>query len=92
MNRKSLRALVVLNVVLLVALVVVGLTPQPAQGQFARAEYIMVSGRVTGRAQQAAVYLINLQTAQIAAIMFNSANNQLEAIAPPVALMPEIGG
>ena len=80
MNRKTLRALLTLNVVLLVALVLVGLTPQPAQGQFARSEYIMVAGRVVGRDQQAAVYILDLATAKIAAVMYNSSSDKFEEI------------
>ena len=49
MNKQSLGALVALNIVLLVALVMVSVAPEPAYGQLRRAEYIMVSGNVTGR-------------------------------------------
>lgn len=80
MNRKTFRALAALNVVLLVALVLVGISPEPAQGQFARSEYIMVSGAVVGRESQDAIYIVNLATAQIAAVLFNSSNNTLELI------------
>lgn len=87
MNRRTLRALLTLNVVLLVALVLVGLTPAPAQGQFGRSEYIMVSGLVVGRKQQAAVYIIDLANAQIAAVMYNSSNDSFETI-DTVSLRP----
>ncbi len=81
MNRKTLRALLALNVVLLVALVLVGFTPQPAQGQFAsRSEYIMVAGKVVGRKQQSAVYILDLATARIAAVMYNSSSDKFEEI------------
>ena len=80
MNRRTLRALLALNVVLLVALVLVGLTPAPAQGQFSRPEYVMVSGRVVGRNQQAAVYILDLANARIAAVMYNSSNDRFEEI------------
>ena len=81
MNRRTLRALLALNVVLLVALVLVGLTPSEAQAQRgARAEYIMVSGRVTGRDQQSAVYILDLANARIAAVMYNSSNDKFEEI------------
>lgn len=80
MNRGTLRALLALNVVLLVALVLVGLTPAPAQGQLGRSEYLMVSGLVVGRKQQAAVYILDLANNQIAAVMYNSSNDSFEEI------------
>ena len=80
MDRRTLRALVALNAVLLVALVLIGLTPAPAQGQYSRAEYIMVAGKVVGRSQQSAVYILDLSSAQIAAVMYNSSNDKFEEI------------
>ena len=75
MNKRSLGALVALNLVLLVALAVVTISPQPAEAQVGlrQSEYIMVSGVVRGRAQQAVVYIIDLSTGQMAAI-FHDAN------------------
>jgi hypothetical protein len=82
MNRKTLRALLALNVVLLVALVLVGLTPTPAQGQgqFGRSQYSMVAGLTAGRKQQAVIYIFDLANARIAAVMYNSANDTYEKI------------
>jgi hypothetical protein len=80
MNIKTLRALIALNVALLVGLLVTVMTPQPAAAQLSRAEYIMVSGAVTGRTQQNAVYVVDLSTARIVAMMFNGSNNQLEIV------------
>ncbi len=88
MNRRTLRALVALNVVLLVALGLIGLTPAPAQGQYSRAEYIMVSGKTVGRKQQSAVYILDLATAQIAAVMYNSSNDKFEEI-DRISLRPQ---
>lgn len=82
MNARSLAALILLNVVLLAGLVVTVFSPQPAAAQFAGgSQYLMIAGDVTGREQQAAVYIINLQTSQMAAVMFNTANNNLEVVA-----------
>jgi hypothetical protein len=81
MNRKTLRALAVLNIVLLIGLAVVGLTPTPAQAQLARAEYLMVSGEVVGRNQQAIVYIVDLASNRIAAVIFNSSNNKFQVVA-----------
>lgn len=80
MNLKTLRALIAFNVVLLLSLVMVTLTPAPAQGQFAGAEFIMVSGQTAGRAQQNVVYIINLNTAQMAAVIYNSADNSFTVV------------
>ena len=82
MNRRTLRALLALNVGLRVALLLVGLAPAPAQGQgqFARNQYIMVSGRIAERDQQAAVYILDLNSATIAAVMYNSSNDTFEKI------------
>jgi len=75
MNKRSLGALVALNIVLLVALAVVSISPQPANAQVGlrQSEFIMVSGIVRGRQQQAVVYIIDLSTGQMVAI-FHDAN------------------
>ncbi len=80
MNIKTLRALIALNVALLVGLLVTVMTPRPAMAQLSRAEYIMVAGAVTGRTQQNAVYVVDLSSARIVAMMFNGSNNQLEIV------------
>jgi hypothetical protein len=80
MNAKTLRALIALNVALLVGLLLTVMTPRPAMAQLARAEYIMVAGAVTGRTQQNAVYVVDLSSARIVAFMFNGSNKQLEIV------------
>jgi len=80
MNKRSLKALIVLNAVLLVALAVSVFAPAPqeAYAQFGgRADYLMIAGETTGRPQQATVYIINLRTAQMVSVIFNSDNNSL---------------
>ncbi len=82
MNRKTLGALIALNAVLLAGLAAVCLTPKPAQAQgFAGSSYLMIAGDVTGREQQAAIYVIDVNTGQILSLMFNGSTNQWEAIA-----------
>ena len=81
MNQRSLAALIALNVVLLAALVVTVFSPQPAQAQFGgSSQYLMISGEVAGRTNQSGVYIINLQTSRMIAVLFNSSNNKLEYI------------
>ena len=89
MNRKSLQTLVAVNLVLLLALVFVTLAPTPAKAQFAGAQYIMVAGPTAGRAQQDVVYIIELQTARMIAMFYNSANDKIDVIAG-VNLMDDI--
>jgi hypothetical protein len=83
MNKRSLGALVALNIVLLVALALVSFSPQPAKAQVGlrQSEYIMVSGVVRGRTQQAVVYIIDLSTGQMAAIFHNADTGKSSIIA-----------
>lgn len=80
MNKRTLGALIALNVVLLVAIFVTALTPQPAKAQvgLGKAQYLMVSGDVTGRAQQAAVYVIEVNSSNMVAVFFNGSNGKIE--------------
>ncbi len=81
MNRRSLGALIALNLVLVIALAMVSLTAQPAAAQFGGgSDYIMISGRVTGRQSQNVVYVVETNSARMIALFFNSANNQLSVI------------
>jgi hypothetical protein len=85
-NVRSLGALITLNVVLLVALVLVALTDTPpvrAQGLGrGLTQYTMISGRSrTGREDVAVVYIIELNTSRVAALMFDSRTNQMEIVA-----------
>ena len=82
MNRKSLGALVALNAVLLIALIMVAMLPaRPAQAQFGGNAFVMIAGEVTGQARFNCVYITELQSAKMVAVMFNSANDKLEVIA-----------
>lgn len=83
MNRKSLPALVALNVVLLIALVLVTLMPAPAAAQLGgtRAAYVMIAGAAKAETQRNVVYLIELNSSRMIALTFNSANDRLEVIA-----------
>jgi hypothetical protein len=52
------------------------------QAQFgAGGQYLMIAGDVTGRDSQAAVYVIEMQSGRVAAVMFNASNNTLEFVA-----------
>jgi hypothetical protein len=81
MNTRSLGALIALNQALLATLVVVGLAPQPASAQpLAGRLYIMVAGDMTGRKDVAAIYIIEMNTARVAAINFNTNDYTLNVI------------
>jgi len=73
--------LIVLNAVLLAALSVSVLSPPPAQAQgFAASTYTMIAGTPTGRQSQDVVYIIDLNTSKMAAVIFNSANGKWAAL------------
>jgi len=79
-NRRSLAALVLINAVLLSALAVTTLTP-PAHAQFGGAgSFMMIAGQPRGRDNQNVIYIIDQQTSQMVAMMFNSSNNKFEYI------------
>ena len=82
MNKRSLSTLIVLNVVLLVALLLVALSPRPAEAQLrGRSEYAMISGRVTGLQSKDMIYVVDLNSGWLAALVYESANDRLIPIA-----------
>ncbi len=82
MTERSLAVLILVNLVLLAGLVVVMSSPEPASAQFgASNQYLMISGAVTGRSNQDCVYIIDLQTSQMVATLFNSSNEKMDYIA-----------
>jgi hypothetical protein len=83
MNRKSLGALVALNVVLLMALVVVSLTPSRTQAQLggAAGQYVMLAGEAVGQRNMNAIYITELTSARMVVVMFNGGNEKLDVIA-----------
>ncbi|MCX5658286.1 MAG: hypothetical protein NTW19_01020 [Planctomycetota bacterium] len=90
MNRQTLGALVALNLVLVLALAIVGFTPQPAAAQnFVRPQYMMIAGEVPGRVE-ATIYVIELASSRVAAIIFRSSDNRFEVLAQPQPMMPDM--
>jgi len=83
MNRKSLGALVALNAVLLMALVIVSLTPARTHAQLggAAGNYVMLAGEVTGQKTMNAIYITELTSARMVVVMYNGGNEKLEVIA-----------
>jgi len=82
MNKQTLVSLVVINAVLLLGVAITSFTPDQAEAQFGEPsdQYLMISGEATGRGSQDAIYLIDLSSSRIAAVMFNSTNNRLELV------------
>ena len=80
MNKRSLGALVALNLALLGSVVALALTPpQAAQAQVLQPrQYMMVAGRTRQRDNQDIVYIIELNSARIAALIYNGNNDQWE--------------
>ena len=82
MNKRSLGALIVLNLVLVVAIAVVSLSPQPAAAQLGGInDYVMIAGQVSDRNNQNVVYIVQTNTQRMIAVIFNSSNNTFDVIA-----------
>ena len=81
MNKRSIPALIALNVVLLLALALVSLAPAPANAQgFASARYLMVSGPTTGGSQQDIIYIIELNSTKVVAAVYNGSDDSWSLI------------
>ncbi len=82
MNAKTLRWLVVLNVVLVVGLVLLGYTPHPVSAQLGgRGEYVILSGDATGlRKERDVIYIVDVRQQRLAALTFDTRNGKLEQI------------
>ena len=79
MTHRSLAVLIVLNTVLLAALGLTVLTPRTAEAQLgASSSYTMISGAVTGRSAQAAVYVFDLQSSKVVPIFYNASSDKFE--------------
>jgi hypothetical protein len=78
MKRKSLAGLVVLNVVLLLVLGVLCLTPQPASAQLGagRGDYFMVSGQSLGN-QASTLYIIDVVSGRLVAVTYDKQKRAL---------------
>lgn len=85
MTQRSLASLIAVNVVLLAALVMVVLgTPEPASAQFgAGGKYLMIAGKSNERRNQAAVYIIDVNSAKVMSVIVNTSErrNPIEVVA-----------
>lgn len=82
MSKKSLPALIVLNIALLVMLGVTMLLPSNVEAQLGGGgnEYLMISGAVRGRTSQDVVYIIETTSARMVAVTYRSANEDFEIV------------
>jgi len=83
MKKDSLGALIALNIALLVALLLVFVLPVgevEGQARRGRGDYGMIAGEVVGRENQSAIYIAELKSFQLAAIMFDSRSNRIDLI------------
>ena len=85
MKKDPLGALIALNTVLMLALLLVLLLPGPsAEAQRrgrGRGDYAMVAGQVTGRSDQSAIYLLELNSNRMMALIYDSRGNRLQILA-----------
>ncbi|MEM8783381.1 MAG: hypothetical protein AAGE65_11075 [Planctomycetota bacterium] len=79
MTAKSLAFLIALNAVLLVGLFVLPGGQKTAEAQFGGGtNFTLIAGDVTGRTNQAAIYVIDLQSSRVAPMFFNGSSNEFE--------------
>lgn len=79
MTARSLAFLIVLNVALLAALFVLPSGQREAEAQFGGGRsYTLIAGDVTGRGNQAAVYVVDLNNGVVIPVFFNGSNNEFE--------------
>ncbi|MBI1372684.1 MAG: hypothetical protein GC159_07965 [Phycisphaera sp.] len=80
MNKRSLRALIVLNVVLLVMLGIFSFAPQPAEAQLGGASnYMMIAGQSQGTTV-GTVYIIDAARGGMIAVQYNIGKKRLESV------------
>lgn len=78
MNKQSLWALGALNLALLAAVFVLGLTPQRAEAQFGRqANYVMVAGDAVGLPQQV-VWIIETTSGRMITVTYGTGDDFVE--------------
>ena len=80
MNKRSLRALIALNVVLLVMLGIFSFGPQPAQAQLGgQGNYMMIAGQSQG-STSATVYVIDTARGGMVGVQYNVGKKRVESV------------
>ncbi|QQE12949.1 hypothetical protein JD969_05675 [Planctomycetota bacterium] len=83
MNRRSLAALVVLNLVLVAALVLSSFTTEQTFAQEFGANggnYTMLSGKISGRSKNDGIYIIQLNTGKAIAAYYDGSSKKFKTI------------
>jgi hypothetical protein len=83
MNKRSLGALIALNIALLAALAVVSLSNRAqAQGGIRTepGEYQMIAGHITGRNNNDLIYLFEVRSSKMVTFFYNSAANTVDIV------------
>ncbi len=81
MDKRSLAALIVLNIVLLAGLLLFALTPPAAQAQLrGRGSYTMVAGEARGKSSQDVIYVFDLNRGRVVAITYESGSERMNII------------
>ncbi len=77
-SMRSVSALVVLNLALLLFLALLSFSADPAHGQLGlRNEYVLIAGNITGKPDQAAVYILELKSQRMVAIAYDSRSRKI---------------
>lgn len=81
-NPRTLAALVLLNVVLMAAVLIAALSPQPAEAQLGAAgeQYLLIAGRTPASQDRAAVYVLNVNSGQMVSLTFDSRDDRVRII------------
>ena len=84
MTQRSLAVLVILNAVLLSAIAMTfGANPQSAQAQLGGGgQYLILAGSTQQREAQEVIYVMQVNTGQVAAVLVNSGNKRVDRLAP----------
>jgi hypothetical protein len=84
MNYKTLGGLVVLNIALLVSLVLLTLSPAPAQAQFGSnraGDYVMLGLAAPGRQAYNAVIIVDMNNAAMLSVRYDPSSRRIVPIA-----------
>ncbi len=81
MNKRSLGALIALNIVLLAAVVLLALTPPQAAAQGGgRSQYVLIPADNPARNNTQVVYILELRSGKLLATLFNSADKTFQVL------------
>jgi hypothetical protein len=80
MNQRSLGALIALNVALLIAVVVVSLSPKAQAAAAGRGTYTMIAGITTWSAPKAVIYIMDTNSMTVGAVLYDSSQDTFKVM------------